>query len=261
MEKFEIKNRYGLKIVGELHIPENPIGLAFIEHGLGGFKEQVSIVATVDTLVKNNYIVISFDATNSVGESDGKYEDATTQLHYEDLIDVINWTKGESWYKEPFILVGSSLGGYSVVRYSEENPKLVKGVFAKAPMVSGKFSFESNKKYNSADFNSWKETGWIIRKSVSKPDIVKRLPWSHMEERLNHDLRTNVSKLIMPVVLIVGENDTSCPVSDQQALYDLIPKETYKELHIIKDAPHTFKEEKDLNQLRSILDKWLKKLK
>jgi pimeloyl-ACP methyl ester carboxylesterase len=64
----------------------------------------------------------------------------------------------------------------------------------------------------------------------------------------------------MPVALIVGEKDTSCPVDNQTEFYDLIPKETNKELHIIKDAPHTFKEEKDLNELEAILDNWVKKL-
>lgn len=260
MKKFNIQNRKGLKIVGEVHIPENPSGLAFVEHGLGGYKEQISIIATTETLFKNNYTVINFDATNSVGESEGKYEDATTQLHYEDLVDVIEWAKNEAWYKEPFILAGSSLGGYAVIRYAEENPNKVKAVFAKAPMVAGEFTFLANEKFNPEVLKSWKETGWNERKSVSKQGLIKRLPWSHMEERLNHDLRPNASKLTMPILLVVGDKDTSCPADIQQILYDLLPTNPSNELHILKDAPHTFREEKDLNQLKSILDKWLKKL-
>ncbi len=261
MEKFEIKNRYGLKIIGELHLPENPIGLAFIQHGLGGFKEQVAIVATVNTLLENDYIVINFDSTNSVGESEGKYEDATMQLHYEDLVDVIEWAKTQSWYIEPFILSGSSLGGYSVVRYGEEYSNKVKGIFAKAPVVAGELSFKTNERHDPENLKKWKETGWNERKSVSKPGIIKRLPWSHMEERLKHDLRPQVSKLTMPLAIIVGENDTSCPSDIQQLFYDLLPEKGNKELHITKGAPHTFKEDKDILDLRNTLDSWLKKLK
>jgi pimeloyl-ACP methyl ester carboxylesterase len=261
MEKFAIKNRKGLKIVGELHRPENPIGLAFVQHGLGGYKEQVSIVATVDTFLKNNYTVINFDTTNSVGESGGKFEDATTQLHYEDLVDVIEWSKSQSWYNEPFILSGSSLGGHSALKYAEEYPNKVKAVVAKAPTVSGELSFKTYEKYNPEVLRSWKETGWDQRVSVSKPGLIKRLPWSHMEERLKHDLRPNASKLTMPILIVVGDKDVQCPLDIQEILFNLLPKNINNKLCVIKGAPHTLKEEDHIDELKNILDKWLNKIK
>ena len=36
MQKFLIKNRRGLEIVGEILVSEKSIGLAFVLHGLGG---------------------------------------------------------------------------------------------------------------------------------------------------------------------------------------------------------------------------------
>ncbi|HPS21283.1 MAG TPA: alpha/beta hydrolase [Candidatus Paceibacterota bacterium] len=261
MEKFEIKNRKGLKIVGELYRPENPIGLVFVQHGLGSYKEQVAIVATVDIFLKNNYIVINFDSTNSVGESEGKFEDATMQLHYEDLVDVIEWSKSQSWYKEPFVLTGSSLGGYSVVQYAEEYSSLVKAIVAKAPVISGELSFKTYEKFNPEVLKNWKETGWDERKSVSKPGLIKRLPWSHMEERLNHDLRPNALKLTMPILIVVGENDTSCPLDVQETLFNLLPKNIKNELYVIKGAPHTFREKDHIDEFKNKLDNWLKKLK
>ncbi len=259
MEKFSIKNRYGLKIVGEIHTPSNMVGLSFIQHGLGGFKEQPGIVALVNTLLANGYMVVSFDATNSVGESEGKYENATMQLHYEDLVDVINWAKTQTWYKEPFILIGSSLGGYSVAQYAEDHPTEVKAVSPFALVVSGELSLQASEKFEPEKLKNWKETGWDERQSVSKPGLIKRLPWSHMEERLKHDLRPNASKLTMPVLLVVGENDTSCPPDSQQLFYNLIPGP--KEIHIVPNAPHTFRDETHLSQLKDIVDAWLKKLK
>ncbi len=260
MEKFTIKNRYGLTIVGELRIPEDPIGLAFVQHGLGAYKEQPAIAATADTIFSNNYIVVNFDATNSAGESGGKFEDATMQLHYEDLIDVVDWAKGQSWYRHPFILAGSSLGGHAVLRYAEEYSGIVKAVYAKAPVVAGEFTMRDYEKFEPEKFKVWKETGWEVRRSVSKPDLIKRLPWSHMEERLNHDLRPNASSLTMPILIIVGGNDITCPVDRQQELYGLLPNNTLNELQIIKGAPHTFKEEGHISEMKNILDGWLKKL-
>ena len=260
MQKFLIKNRKGLEIIGDLLVPENPKGLAFTLHGLGGFKEQVHIKTLVDILLENNYTVVNFDATNSIGESAGKYEDATMQNHYEDLVDVINWSKIQTWYKEPFVIVGHSLGGFAVAKYAEEFPKEIKGVFPYAAVYSGEDSFEASGKFKPEEIKAWKETGWTHRTSTSKPGTEMKLPWSHMEERLTHNLKLKVNKITMPILFVVGENDTSCPPYQQENFYNLLPKETKKEIHIVSGAPHTFKEETHLKKLREIFNNWLKKL-
>ena len=260
MQKFEFKNRHGLKIVGEIWMPENPLGLAFVMHGLGGYKEQPHMQTIAKTFFETNYTVVNFDATNSFGESEGKYEDATMQLHYEDLVDVINFAKTQDWYIEPFILAGHSLGGYAVGRYAEDYPNEVKAVFPHALVVSGELSFKKYQDFKPEELKEWQETGWQDRKSDSIKDLIKRLPYSHMEERLKHNLLPDVNKLTMPVLLVVGENDTSCPPDHQKILYDALPKTTEREFHIIKDAPHTFRAPEHLQQLRDILDVWIKKL-
>ena len=260
MEKFSIKNRIGLKIIGKILKPNNSIGLSFVMHGLGGYKEELHIDLLANTLFENNYIVINFDATNSKGESEGKYEDATMQKHYEDLVDVINWAKTQNWYKELFILVGHSMGGYAVARYAEEYPKKVKGLFPFGAVFSGKDNFDTYSKLRSVELKDWKETGWTHRVSNSKPGFEMKLPWSHMEERLKHDLKPMVNKITMPILFVVGENDTSCPSSDQKKFYDLLPENTIKEFHIIKGVGHVFREPQHLNELREIFSNWLKKL-
>ncbi len=257
-ETFKIKNRKGLEIVGNISTPENPKGLAFTMHGLGGFKEQKHIMVLVTTLLENNYIVVNFDATNSIGESEGKYEDATTQLHYEDLVDVITWTKGQDWYQEPFVLAGHSLGGYAVARYAEDYPQEVKAVFPYAALIAGELSFKANEMFEPEKLKAWKETGWQERFSTSKPGLKLRLPYSHMEERLNHDLRPKASKLSMPVLMVVGENDIGCSSGTQKMLYDIVTGP--KEIHIIPGAPHTFKEEENLMQSKIIFENWIKKI-
>lgn len=258
-EKFKIKNRKGLEIVGDISFPENPKGLAFTLHGLGGFKEQLHIMVLVKTLTENNYIVVNFDTTNSLGESEGKYENATMQQHYDDLVDVINWAKKEDWYKEPFVLAGHSLGGYAVARYAEDHPVEVKAVFPYALVVAGELSYKATETFEPEKLKAWKETGWKIEKSNSKPGIEKRLPYSHMEERLKHDLRPNGFNLTMPVLFVVGENDKACTSGNQHALYDLVPGP--KEIHIVPGAPHTFKDSEHLNQLQVIFKLWLDKIK
>jgi len=260
MQKFSIKNRYGLEIVGDLLIPDNSIGLAVVQHGLGSYKEQPSMQEVANTFYNNNYTVINFDATNSVGESGGKYEDATMQKHYEDLVDVITWSKNQEWYKEPFVLAGQSMGGYAVVRYAEEFPKEVKAIFSYAGSISGKLSFETKEKFEPEKLKEWKETGWISRVSKSKPGLVKRLPWSHMEERLNHDLIPKAGNIICPILIIVGDQDDACPEEVQKVLLEAIPESISKEMHIILGAPHTFKEQSHISEMGQVLNDWLKNI-
>lgn len=235
------------------------IGVGVVLHGLGSTKDKKHIQVISNSLVKNNYISICFDATNSIGLSGGKYEDATMEKHYQDLEDILVWLKKQDFYKVNLILSGSSLGGYAVLRYAEEYPDEVKGVFATAPVISGEMSFESYQKYDVENFKAWEETGWDIRESSSVPGLIKKLPWSHMLERLQHNLLIKVKNLTMPISIIVGDSDVFCPKEHQKILFDLIPTNK-KEFHIIKDAPHTFREENHLKQLEEIFDSWLKKI-
>src|SRR3989338_5280761 len=126
MPKEFIKNRKGQKIAVLVERPENLKGLAFVMHGLGGFKEQPHIRAIAEAFLESGYTVIRFDTTNTFGESEGNYEDATTTNYYEDLEDVIEWSKNQLWYKEPFALGGHNLGGICSALYAEKYPEKVK---------------------------------------------------------------------------------------------------------------------------------------
>ena len=76
---------------------------------------------------------------------------------------------------------------------------------------------------------------------------------------MKYDLLPNVSKLIMSVLLIVGENDTSTPPDQQEILYKALPGP--KEFHIIKSAPHTFRDKKHLAEIKKIFLNWIDKIK
>ncbi len=260
MEQFTIKNRYDLHIVGEIMIPENPIGTSFVLHGLGGFRQGNGIELLAKTLFENNYIVVNFDATNSKGESGGEYENATWSRHYEDLVDVISWAKEQNWFIPHIVLTGHSMGAYAILRYGEDYPKSIEGIFAYAPVISGELSFEANQRFEPEKFKSWKETGWFTRISISRPGIPLTLPWSHMEERLNHNLLNDVGNITFPILVVAGENDWSCPPEHQQIFIDALPENTDKELHIVKNAPHTFRTQEHLDQLKTIFDTWLKRI-
>jgi pimeloyl-ACP methyl ester carboxylesterase len=199
--KLFIKNRKKQKIVLLVDVSPNQNGLAFVMHGLGGFKEQAHIKAFADVFKEEGFTVIRFDTTNTLGlgESEGKYEDATTTNYYEDLEDVIKLVKNKSWYQEPFWLAGHSLGGISIVLFAEKYPQKVKALAPISTVVSGKISFDSPKYRGNDILKKWKETGWRTEESKSQPGVIKKLKWSHMEDRLKYDVLPDAQKLKMPV--------------------------------------------------------------
>jgi alpha-beta hydrolase superfamily lysophospholipase len=258
MEVCDVKNRKDQRIVVVIEKVEQPAGLVFVMHGLGGFKEQTHIETIAEAFREKNFVVVRFDTTNTLGESEGRYEDATITNYYEDLEDVIAWASKQIWYQEPFVLTGHSLGGICTALYAEKYPEKIKALAPVSPVVSGKLSLEAGERRDSLGMQDWKETGWKEEKSTSKPGTIKRLPWSHMEDRLRYDLIPEAKQLTMPVLLIVGENDTSTPPDHVKILYDALQEP--RELHIIKDAPHTFREPKHLSEIKILFLKWIDSL-
>lgn len=254
--KTKIKNRKGQRIAVLVEEVPGQTGLAFVMHGLSGFKEQLHIQTFADAFRENSYTVVRFDTTNTFGESDGKYENATATNYYEDLEDVIGWAESQKWHQEPFVLAGHSLGGICTALYAEKHPEKVKGLAPISTVVSGKLSSETQSKKEALEH--WQKTGWLEEKSESIPGLVKRLKWSHMEDRMKYDLLPDAAKLTMPVLLIVGDKDDRTPLEHQKLLFEVLNGK--KELHIIKEAPHTFRDSKHLAEIKVIFDAWIKAL-
>jgi len=258
MKKVFIKNRKNLKIAVLVDKTKNQKGLVFVMHGLSGCKEHEPIVTIAKSFKDKNFTVIRFDTTNTYGESDGNYENATLTNYYKDLEDVINWAKTQKFYKEPFVLSGHSFGGICTLLYAEKYPKKVLAIAPISTVIYGKLSVKANKERDAKRFANWKKTGWLETKSESKPGLIKRLPWSHMQDRLKYDVLKKVHKLTMPVLLIVGENDISTPKEQIQMLFDKLPEK--RELHIIKNAPHTFRDKKHLQEIKKLFLHWINSL-
>lgn len=256
MERLFIKNRKGQKVRVYLEKAADQKGLAFVMHGLGGFAEQAHIKIFAKAFTDKGYTVVRFDATNAYGESDGDYANATTTNYYEDLEDVIEWARMQEFFVEPFCLAGHSLGGICTALYAEKNPEKVKGLAPISTVVSGDLS------YNMPDrkemLAEWERAGWQEIESKTTSGLIKRLKWSHVADRLKYDLLPEVDKLQMPILMIVGDEDTSTPLKHQQILFDAISHEK-KELHIIKGAPHTFMEQGHLDEIYKIFSDWIEK--
>ena len=256
MQKLTIANRKNQRLVVLVEPAEPQKGLVFIMHGLGGTKDGPMQVALSEEFRHARYTVVRFDTTNTFGESDGRFEEATVTSSYQDLEDVITWAQTQPWYQEPSLLAGHSLGGSCTAFYAEQHPDKVLAVAPIAAVVSGKLSLEAPSL--AGKWQEWQRTGWQERGSATKPGLTKRLPWSHMEDRLKYDLLPLANRLTMPVFLLAGELDDRTPPAHQQILFAALPGP--KELHIIAGAPHTFGSARHLRDMKKRLRKWLRVL-
>ena len=252
MKKTKIKNRQNKEIVVQIDNEKKGDELVFIAHGLGGFKEQKHIESFTKAFIKAGYVVIRWDAANTIGESGGKIEDATLTNYYQDFEDVIKWSAKQKWYKEPFVVSGHSLGSACCVLYTTKYPNKIKAIAPTSLFLSGKTFYES---LSTDEINKWKKKGYVLQESGSKPGVIKKLSWNLMENLLEHDLLDRAKAIDKPTLLIVGSKDTGTPSSDQEKFLQLL-KTQDKELHIIDGALHTFKEERHLREIEEIMYKW-----
>lgn len=258
-QKIFIQNRKNQRIAVLVEEVPNPVGLTFVMHGLGGNKEEPHLQVMAKVLKTHSYTTVRFDTTNTFGESDGDYSNATTTNYYEDLEDVLMWSKSQRWYQEPFCLVGHSLGALCVALFAEKYPKKVKALAPISTVISGELSLKSPQYANNDVLATWRRTGVRETPNEPKPGLIKRLKWLHMEDRLKYDLIPEASKLTMPVLMIVGDKDESTPVSHQQILFDALPN-GHKEFHVIQGSSHTFHGLKYLKQLEELFENWVKSL-
>ena len=249
-----IKNRNWENVSVLVEKSENQKWLVFVMHWLGWFKEVPMIRAFIKPFLDNDFTVVSFDTTNSIWESDWKYENATTTNYYNDLEDVISWASSLEFYEEKFFLVWHSLWWISTALYAQKFPEKIKALAPLSSVITGQLSIDEEDKNI---IKNWKETGWNIKESKSRPWFIKKLKWNHMEDRLKYSLFDKVDKLTMPILLIVWEKDTVTPYKHQKLFFDRLSWK--KQLYTIKNAGHSFVKKQEFKEIYSILDKWIKK--
>ncbi|HWY79360.1 MAG TPA: alpha/beta fold hydrolase [Candidatus Sulfotelmatobacter sp.] len=247
-ERLVLSNRINQKIVGVVNQPEGSKGLAVVMHGLGGTKEDPIVTSIAQSFLSQGITVVRFDTTNTFGESDGNYADATTTNFVHDLEDVIEQLKDTPWYTYPFYLAGHSLGGLAVTVFSERNPKLVKGLGQAAPVISGQLT----EAVRGSDYiRTWEERGFRQEDDPIHPG----LKWQHMLDRRKYDLLQFANRLTMPVLLVIGENDTHIPVAHQKILYSKLPSP--KAIYIIPNASHELDSDSARKDIYTIFSSWI----
>ena len=253
MQKFSIKNRHNQNILGYYKQAHTPKALAFIQHGFSGYKEQSHLQAMQETLLNNHISVVNFDATNSFGESEGFLEHFTLTQHCSDLEDVIKWASFQDWYKEPFILVGHSMGAASCLNYACTHPKKVKALAPTSAVVSGKALKQTFQTHAPELIQEIEKKGYALKQSSSRPNKVGKITKGFFDDTMKYDFIQDASKIKAPCLLIVGTKDDVTLPKHQKTLGAKLGES----VHQMKGAGHTFKSEPELASLKQIMNDWL----
>ncbi len=231
----------------------NTEGLCFVAHGLGAFKEQKQVEVFSSTFEEKGFVTVRYDARNTIGESDGEMFLASATSYKEDLEDVIKWASIQSWYQEPFWLVGHSLGGLVILEYALDNPEYVKAIAPFSTVVSGTLTTSTTDHLRIAQL--WEEAGYLEQVSNSRPGAVKKISWAYIQDLMNHNVLPRAKELVLPVLMIVGLEDDVTPLSHQEDLFKELSGP--KEIFVLENAKHTFRSEDDFFRVKQLLGKWI----
>lgn len=254
MSRHTLTNRRNQNVVAIIDEPHSTCtGTAVVVHGFSGTKDQPHIKAMSDALCARGYRSIRFDATHSLGESDGDLFDASLTRHSHDLEDVMAWAESQPWFQPPVVMAGHSLGGAAILLFTASQPEKVKAIAPISTVVSGKLTYQSHTRKDPAEMPKWQQQGFKIKQSSTGKK--NKVSWAYMENLLTYNLLQQAPAITCPVLMAVADQDTSTPPDHQQILADKLAQVSGP--HIIKAADHTFRSPQELADLTNIMDNWL----
>ena len=256
-----------IKVNGiELAVKEEGSGQDMILlHGIFATKE---IMNPIFDYYRKDYHVISYDLRGH-GASD-KPRKFNIDDHADDLKAVI-----EHYNMENPIVVGLSMGSFVTLRAAEKYPELMSkmvliGVKGKGRISLMQKAIELNGGNSDIDL---KEMGRLIGQLVYPPNTTPEQVAEYYrgnrgsveltnEERKNiylslseYDMMSDIDKVIIPSLLLVGEFDGLNPPSESRKVHDALND---SRLEVIEGAGHIiFFEKKD--EVITLIDSFIKK--
>ncbi len=235
------------KIAFETHGEKKNKGIVFIH----GFPFDRSMWNEQAKLLSEDHFVVSFDIRGH-GESDPESGQYLIEFFVDDLIDLLNHLSLPS-----VCLCGLSMGGYTALRAIEREPSRFSGLVL--------CDTKSTADTNAAKLNRANQIKMILAgkkpefaeaqlKALFAPESFKRT--GHAVEKIRKtilstgdgaivgalialaarmDMTDSLSKISVPTLIIVGENDKVTPPSEAELMHSKIRG---SRLAVIRDAGH-----------------------
>lgn len=238
-EAFTIVNENEHDIVGEILRSKNTKQPCIIfSHGLLENRKANYIKTLATKYLDEGYCVVTYDSSNSFGESGGRPEDVTITQRVADLTRVINYAKRRSYVKdEKIIIFGHCYGAMAALAMEGFQHEVAALVLVSVPsgiedtFLTRKSGHEMMKIRLKRYFH------------VMHDEKEVRINYAFIEDGLKIDMDRAARNLTTPALFIHGSEDTSVPVGNTKRMFDraIGPKkfEEIKMEHEIKGAAIT----------------------
>lgn len=239
-------------IVGRLWTSKTGLNtrLVLVVHGLGGSQNQPQIEAAAEAFYNCGCNVLAYDATNSFGSSGGNIERASLTAHAADLNAVMRWVRTELGFTDRIVVCGFSLGASAAFVQSIKYPGSIDSTMAFAPVVSGRDWLSAFERNRPGSFHILEATG-----AFPKYDDVSNRSGSiraeFVTDLLQYDFVRDASALTVPIYLIVGNQDQTCPPASVNRLKSALGN--YARLKILDGFGHTARTPQELRNIREFL--------
>jgi len=219
-------------------------GLIFF-HGLNSDRRGTKAEHLLNYCIKKNKQFISFDMFGH-GKSSGQMKDATLSIWINNALNIIDKISNG-----PLFIVGSSMGGWVMLKVAERRKKIICGMIG----IAAAPDFTENLIWNKMTYREKQELkskGFITQDSDygESPYIIsKRL----VEDGRNNLILNNNIDLNVPCVLIHGKKDIDVPWQTSFTLGLKIKSNNVKNI-LIEKGNHRLSKNNDLKILTSSLD-------
>jgi len=217
-------------------------------HGLKSDRSGTKAEALASHSTARGYSLLRFDMFGH-GASSGQFEEGGISRWTEDAVAVLDeLTVG------PVVLVGSSMGGWVMVKTAMARPERVIGLvgIAVAPDFTEDLMWAG---FDAAQREALTTTG-VVQLPSEYDDGPYRISRHLIEDgRKNLVLRSEVP-IACPVRLLHGQRDESVPWETSLKLADRIAGDDVA-VHLVKDGDHRLSRPQDLDRLCGFVDEFV----
>lgn len=213
----------------------NKVPLVIICHGFSGNCRTQFMNDLSESILTQGMATLRFDF-NGHGNSEGDFKDMTVLNEIEDLKDVIDWAKKQTWVKD-ISLVGHSQGGVVVSMVSGElGDKTIKAeVLLAAAAVLRDDALRGNTM--GAIYDPWNFKGDYIELPHSPEAGALKLGKNYVETAIHLPIYETAENYSGPTLIIQGTHDQIVPYTYAERFHEKIPE---SELKMIPDENHVF---------------------
>ncbi len=202
-KRFTITNPHGLKIRGTVWNYRPTDTVVLFVHGFGGFMGEPQYVALRKQLVKRDFVVCTFDQTNSLGVSGKNPVVMSYENYYEDLTQVITLLR-EVGVRRIHVVAHSLGGGITIQRIVEG----VSGVsFLSATLINPLITARGTMIVRDIP-KDWKNNGQLQLRRFLKTLTITRAALESMQK---FDISELAPRVTTPLFFVLGVYDSTIP--------------------------------------------------